>query len=108
MSGTSSSGRHNYANRCLYLVEYQQVQTRTDLIAQARQSLDFSSNPMLRELGLDQQPQAHETIERRVAELFERAWLAGEERLSVTDVGREHLRRQMQGTLGEIHLLHRG
>jgi len=101
-------------NWILYLVEYQQVQTRTDLISKARQSLDFSSNPMLRELGLDQQPQAHETIERRVTELFERGWLAGEKRLSVTDVGREHLRRQerlrmqMRGTLGEIHLLRRG
>jgi len=101
-------------NWMLYLVEYQQVQTLTDLITKARQSLDFSSNPMLRELGLDQQPQAHETIEQRVTELFERGWLAGEKRLSVTDVGIEHLRRQerlrmqMRGTLGEINLLRRG
>ena len=41
---------------------------------------------------------AGEMIERSLAELFERGWLTGEERLSVTDAGREHLRRRMRGT----------
>jgi hypothetical protein len=31
-------------------------------------------------------------IEQGMAGLFERGWLVGEERLSVTDAGREHLR----------------
>jgi len=94
-------------NWMLYLVEYQQVQTRADLVTKVRQSLDFGINPMLRELGMDQQPHAHETIERRMAELFERGWLVGEKRLSVTDAGIEHLRKQMLGRLGEKNLLHR-
>ena len=91
----------------LSVVQNQMTQTRSEPIAQSHQPVDFSSNPMLRELGLAQQPHVAEIIEQSLTELFERGWLVGDERLSVTDVGREHLRRQMQGTLGEIHLLHR-
>jgi hypothetical protein len=80
----------------LYLVETQGVLTRSELIARAHQALDFSGNPALRELGLDSQPQAGEIIEQSLAELFERGWLMGEERLNVTDAGREHLRRRMR------------
>ena len=50
----------------------------------------------LRELGLADQPQASQMIQQSVSELFERGWLVGEERLNVTDAGREHLRRQMR------------
>jgi len=80
----------------LYLVEKQGMQARSDLVVQARQALDFSGNPMLRELGLAQ-PHHGELIEQGIQELFERGWLAGEERLSVTDAGRAHLRRRMRG-----------
>ena len=82
----------------LYLVEKEGVQTRDELLARARQALDFSRHPMLRELGLARPPQAGEMIEQSLAELFEHGWLAGEEQLSVTDAGREHLRRRMRGT----------
>jgi len=81
----------------LYLVEKEGVQTRDELLARARQALDFSRHPMLRELGLAQ-PYHGELIEQGIQELFERGWLAGEERLSLTDAGREHLRRRMRGT----------
>jgi Co/Zn/Cd efflux system component len=80
----------------LYLVERWGVLTRAELIAQAHRALDFSSNPVLRELGLADQPQASQMIQQSVAELFEHGWLVGEERLNVTDAGREHLRRQMR------------
>ncbi len=63
---------------------------------------------MPRELGLDQQPQAVEMIEQSVAELFERGWLEGKERLSVTDAGREHRRQQIWGTRGEVQHLFTG
>jgi hypothetical protein len=63
---------------------------------------------MPRELELDQQPQAVEMIEQSVAELFERGWLEGKERLSVTDAGREHLRWRMWGTRGEVQHLSNG
>lgn len=80
----------------LYLVERQGGLIRTELIAQANQALDFSDNLMLRELGLARQPQAGEMIRQGLAELFERGWLEGEERVSITDAGREYLRRQMR------------
>jgi hypothetical protein len=93
----------------LYLVQKRGVQTRSELAAQARQALDFGRNPTLRALGLaQQQPQASEMIEQSVAELFERGWLVGDERLSVTDTGREHLSRGMRGTRGERHRLSAG
>lgn len=80
----------------LYLVERQGGLIRTELIAQANQALDFSDNLMLRELRLARQPQAGEMIRQGLAELFERGWLEGEERVSITDPGREYLRRQMR------------
>jgi hypothetical protein len=43
-----------------------------------------------------------------VAELFERGWLVGDERLNVTDAGRERLSRGMRGTRGEVHRLFTG
>ncbi len=79
----------------LYLVEKEGVQTRDELLARARQALDFSRHPMLRELGLAQ-PYHGELIEQGIQELFERGWLAGEERLNVTDAGKEYLRRRMR------------
>ena len=80
----------------LYLVEKQGIERRAELIAQARQTLDFGDNPMLRELGFGRLPQADEIVEQSIQELFERGWLVEEEQLSVTDAGREHLRRRMR------------
>jgi len=80
----------------LYLVEKQGIETRAELIAQARQTLDFSDNPMLRELGLaQQQSPVNESIEQSLAELFRRGWLTGKEQLTVTDAGRKHLSRRV-------------
>ena len=79
----------------LYLVEKQRARTRTELIAQTHQALDFGKNPMLRELGLEKSSQANEMIGQSMTELFERDWLMGEEQLSVTDAGKDHLRRGM-------------
>jgi hypothetical protein len=80
----------------LYLVDGQGGLRRTELIARARQALDFSDNPTLRELGLDHQPHAGEMVERSMAGLFEHDWVVGEESLDITDAGRQHLRRQMR------------
>ncbi len=87
----------------LYLVSNQRARTREDLIAQTRQALDFRANPTLRELGLAQPPPPNETVERGVAELFERGWLTGDEQLRVTDAGNEHLRQRMEGRHTETH-----
>jgi hypothetical protein len=55
----------------LYLVDKQGVQTRAGLASRARQSLDFTANPTLRELGLAEQPLASETAERSIQDLFD-------------------------------------
>jgi len=79
----------------IYLVEKHGVQTRTELIARARQVFKFRDNPMLRELGLDRQHGVDEMIKRSIQELFKRGWLVGEKRLSVTSAGRESLGKRM-------------
>lgn len=91
----------------LYLVATQEMGTRGELIDQARQALDFSDNPMLRELGLPQQLHADQTermIGRSMDELFERGWLVGDGQLSITDAGREHLHRPMRDGKGRNRL----
>ncbi len=81
----------------LYLVERRGVRTRAELVDQARQALDFSDNPMLRELGVRRPAPAGDMVEQSVADLFERGWLQDDEQLRVTDAGREHLQGQMRG-----------
>jgi hypothetical protein len=43
-----------------------------------------------------------------MAELFERGWLVGDERLSITETRRKHQRRRIGGTRGEVHRLPTG
>jgi len=76
----------------LYLVEERGVLTRAELLARARQALDFGDNPVLQELGLAERPQAGEMIEQSLAGLFERGWLVEQDRLTVTDAGKDRLR----------------
>jgi Co/Zn/Cd efflux system component len=87
----------------LYLVEKEKVPTRAELRARTRQAFDFSDNPALREFGLDRQSETGELVEQSLHELYERGWLAGDEQLSATDAGREHLSRVMGRTRGERH-----
>jgi len=92
----------------LYLVEKEEVLTQAELRARACQAFDFSDNPALRGFGLDRQSEAGELVEQSLHELCERGWLAGDERLSATDAGREHLGRLMGRTRGERHRLSTG
>lgn len=80
----------------LYLVRERDVRTRADLVAQARQAIDFSDHPMLRELGVDRAPRADGMIERGVQTLFDRGWLVEDVRLSLTDAGSERLGKRMR------------
>jgi Co/Zn/Cd efflux system component len=59
----------------LYLVSSQRARTRADLLVQAHQAFDFEQYPVLREIGLDRQPQVSEIIDQSLAELFERGWV---------------------------------
>ncbi|MCD6256216.1 MAG: hypothetical protein J7J44_08090, partial [Deltaproteobacteria bacterium] len=80
-------------NWMLYLIQKQIARTRSELFAQARQVLDFTGNPVLRELGFDKQPKTEEMINQCMTELFQRGWITGEEQLHITEAGRKHLRR---------------
>jgi hypothetical protein len=78
----------------LYLVDRRGIRTRAELAARARQALDFDRIPAARAMGLAPgRIQAAGLVERSLAELFQRGWLEGEERVSVTDAGRKHLGR---------------
>ncbi|MBM3150130.1 MAG: hypothetical protein FJZ88_08940, partial [Chloroflexi bacterium] len=80
----------------LYLVAKQGIGTRAELVARASQALDFNGISAVRVMELAQgQAHAAELIECSLAELFQRGWLTGEERLSVTDAGRKHLGQRM-------------
>ena len=92
----------------LYLVQERGVLTRAELLAQARQALDFGDNPMLRELGLTERLQADEMIEQSLTGLFERGWLAEPNHLTVTDAGKERLRQRKGRTRWEMHRLSPG
>jgi cation diffusion facilitator family transporter len=87
----------------LYLVEKENVLTQAELRARTRQAFDFSDNPALRGFGLDRQSETGELVEQSLRELYERGWLAGDEQLSATNAGREHLSRLMGRTRGERH-----
>jgi Co/Zn/Cd efflux system component len=79
-----------------YLIETGGAQTRSELMAQARQALDFSGNPMLCQLGLRQSPQGGEMIQESMGELFECRWLFEDDRLHISEAGRQHLQRRMR------------
>jgi hypothetical protein len=80
----------------LYLVEQHKAPTRAELIAQAHKTFDYGGNRLLGELGLDREPRADEIIERSLADLFERGWIEGQERVNITAEGRQRLQGQMR------------
>jgi len=80
----------------LYLVEKQGIERRTELVARARQALDFNKMPTLRAMGIAQQRSPVDAlIGHSLVELFQRGWLTGEERLAATDAGRKRLGKRM-------------
>jgi hypothetical protein len=92
----------------LYLVEKEGVLTQAELRARAYQALDFSDSPALRGFGLHRQSDTGELVEKSLQELSESGWLAGDEQVSATDAGREHLSRAIRRTRGERHRLSTG
>jgi Co/Zn/Cd efflux system component len=89
----------------LYLANQEEL-TQAELKSRSRRALDFSGNPALRGFGLDRKPDADEQVEQGLHDLYEREWLLGEDRVSVTEAGREHLRQVMRKTRSDRHRLH--
>jgi cation diffusion facilitator family transporter len=80
----------------VYLIGKGLVQTRDDLMEQARQAQDFARYPALRELGLAGGVEHEQAIVQAVTELESQGWVVGETRLAITDAGRAHLQSAMQ------------
>jgi len=80
----------------LYLVEKQGIEARSELVARANQALDFNRIAAARAMGLAQQrPHDDEITERCLSDLYESGLLVGEERPTVTELGRKHLDKWM-------------
>ena len=76
----------------LYLVEKQGIEMRSELIDCAHRALDFNSIAAGRAMGLAQQrPHDDEIVEKCLSDLYESGLLVGEERPTVTELGRKHL-----------------
>lgn len=84
----------------LYLVDRKEVNTLSALRARARQAFDFTANAALRGLGLDQADEVDKQIDQSLRDLYERGWLTGDERLALSDAGRDHLSRQLKRVRG--------
>jgi cation diffusion facilitator family transporter len=95
-------------NWMLYMVEKKKVLTQAELRARACQAFDFSDNPALRGFGFGPQSDASKLVEQSLQELYKSGWLVGNEQLSTTDAGREHLSRVVKRTRGERHRLSTG
>jgi Co/Zn/Cd efflux system component len=92
-------------NWMLYLVEKEKALTQAELKARACQAFDFSDNPALRGFGLGPQSDTSRLVEQSLQELYKNGWLVGNERLSTTDAGREHLSRVVKRARGKRHHL---
>ena len=76
----------------LYLVEKQGIEARAELVDRARRALDFNRIAATRAMGISQHPpDVEELIERCVADLIDSGRLTGEERLAVTELGKQRL-----------------
>lgn len=80
----------------LYVVDREEVATLAALRSRARQAFDFTRNPALRGLGLDQVSEVDQLVEQSLRELYERGFLVGDDQLVTTDAGKEYLSKQLE------------
>jgi Co/Zn/Cd efflux system component len=78
----------------LYLVDHQEVQTKSDLIDCARQAFDFRNNRWMKMVGLDRQFAPDPIIEQTLEEIFQNEWLIDQEPLTLSAKGKEYLLKQ--------------
>jgi cation diffusion facilitator family transporter len=89
----------------LYQVEKKEAQNQETLKELGYQVFDFTNNPAFRGLGLQNRGGSKELVEQSLRALYENGWLEGDERLIVTDAGRDHLIRLQRRTRRERHRL---
>jgi Co/Zn/Cd efflux system component len=77
----------------LYQIENRGIDSRSELTDRARQAIDFTNIAAASALGFEQQRSTSDNlIEQCLSELVESGHLTGEERLTVTDLGRHQLK----------------
>ena len=84
------------ADWMFYLVEKEDVRTRSELVNQARQVLNLDGNPMLRELGIEHPPHAEDLIEQGIQTLLDQSWLLENGQLSLSETGKDRLAKLMR------------
>lgn len=89
----------------LYLVEKEKIITYAELKARAYQAFDFSDHPVLRGFGLGQPDDIGELVEHSLQELSDSGWLIENDQLTMTNTGREHLKKVFKKTRGKRHRL---
>jgi Co/Zn/Cd efflux system component len=87
---------NRFVDWLLFLVDQEKAATRSDLVTAGKQALDFSGNPQLRSLQLDQPANPQDFLETGIAALFDRGWVEGERGLAVTTEGKARLRRLLR------------
>jgi Co/Zn/Cd efflux system component len=78
----------------LYLVDRREVRTKVDLEKRAQQAFDFRNNRWMKMVGLDRQFTPDSIIEQTLGEIFERHWVTDQEPITITEEGKEYLRKQ--------------
>jgi cation diffusion facilitator family transporter len=80
----------------LYLVDREEVTTLAALRLRACQAFDFTGNPALSGFGLDPMDEVNQRVDHSLHDLYEQGWLIGDDRLVVSEAGRDHLSKQLK------------
>jgi len=89
----------------LYLVRRGDVSTQEELLAEARATMDYSTNPVLREVGVASAGQVDTLVEDALQELIAKGWLrhGEEETIELTPEGAARLRKRYQSASRTVH-----
>ena len=88
--------QNQFCQWMLYVVNENGSLPYPELVARARQTLDFSDNTVLSTIGLNQDLGEQGLVEQSLRQLFERGWLDGEDEVTLTSAGRKQLQQRMR------------
>ena len=89
--------RNQLRDWMLYVLEKEKGLSKKELQVCAHEMLDFSANPALRSMGLDQKLDVHELVELCLREMIDRGWLLiVDDHLVVTSDGKDHIKQTVK------------
>ena len=88
--------QNQFCQWMLYVVNENGSLPYPELVARARQTLDFSDNTVLSAIGLNQDLGEQGLVEQSLQQLFERGWMTGQDAVSLTSAGRKQLQQHMR------------